>query len=1302
MNRIFRSLFIVTLILAATVARAADWPTYLNGNDRVGATDTRLKLPLVLRWEYTSPAPPEMAWAGPREDPIEGKFMRHRVAFDDALHVAIVGGRVFYGSSVDQTIYCVDEKTGKTMWTHPTDGPVRLAPTVADGKVYVGSDDGYIYCLTAKTGKLVWKLRVAAKDERVLARGRMISRWPVRTSVLVDKGIAYFGAGIFPHETIYMCAADAATGKFIWRNDTISQQNAGRNDLSPQGYLLCNDELLFIPSGRTLPHDFDKKTGKLVHNRSFGWRGTAGGVIGGSKALLADGQLFTAGAHHFLAMNEKTGSVGHAWIPGRQMVVAGEKAYIATGTGRIIAVERKKNAQASTERQKLFLKQGSLRGKPKELAALRKQMAALARAGEIWSTDSLNEAALVQAGDVVFAGGDNEVIALDEKTGKLLWSAKVQGKARGLAVAGNSLIVSTDLGKIYRFAGAGEPTASKAVAQYPGKLSPSPYPADELTDVYAKAAKAILLRSGQKSGFCYVVGAEQGRLAYELARRSDLRIVGIEPDAKKVAAARAALSRAGMFGSRVIIVHGDPKQAPFSNYFANLVVSDTLLLTGKLPCEPADVGRHVKPCGGVVCFGNIDAEKIGSDPQQFTKTIFLKADVASSDADRRWATLTRGKLPGAGEWSHQYGNVANTNLSEDHRIKGGLGVLWYGDPGPTNMVNRHSAAAAPLSTNGRMFIQGIDSVMAYDAYNGQFLWNYKNPGAIRTGVFNNAETSNLAANDDALFVAVGDTCTVLEADSGKIRVQHKTPKSPDGIPRAWGYVAVHDGVLYGSSTIRSELARSLRRRGRVINSETDAVFAYDAATGKKLWTYRGKNILHTTIAIGEGKMFFIDASLTKQQRDELLQQDKTELKKLTGDAAKKAEAEIKRKDLRLAVALDAKTGVKLWEVPVDVTDATHVSSGGGNLALMYHDGYIVLCGANANGHYWRQFLSGQFSRRRLVVHRASDGEKIWAKDANYMNRPLVIGDQIIAEPFAYDLRTGEEKKRIHPLTGKETTWRFSRPGHHCGIITATPNMMFFRSGFIGYYDLYDDEGTKHFAGQRLGCWINAIPGNGVVMIPEASAGCVCLFSITSTVVLEPREDRHAWGIYSVTGADTPVKHMAVNLGAPGDRRDQNGVIWFGYPRPRSAGRLEFMFDLKPKFTPGGSFDGGNSESIKVTGTESPWVYASQARGLARLELKLLGKDDRPARYTVKLHFAASKNGKPGKRLFDVKLQGVTVAENLDVARAAGGPGKALVKQFKGVTVTDHLILELVPRAEKPTKEQLPAIAGIEVTREAAE
>ena len=181
-------------------------------------------------------------------------------------------------------------------------------------------------------GQLVWKMRVGPKDERLLARGSMISRWPVRTGVLIDKGVAYFGAGIFPHEQVYLVAADPKTGKVIWRNDHISQRDAGRDDLSPQGYLLANDEFLFVPSGRSLPAAFDRKTGEYEFKRSYSWRSSGGGVIGGAKAVLSDnGQLFSFGPHHMLALNQKSGLAGHAYIQGRQMTFRQKSAFIATG-----------------------------------------------------------------------------------------------------------------------------------------------------------------------------------------------------------------------------------------------------------------------------------------------------------------------------------------------------------------------------------------------------------------------------------------------------------------------------------------------------------------------------------------------------------------------------------------------------------------------------------------------------------------------------------------------------------------------------------------------------------------------------------------------------------------------------------------------------------------------------------------------------------------------------------------------------------------------------------------------------------
>jgi hypothetical protein len=334
------------------------------------------------------------------------------------------------------------------------------------------------------------------------------------------------------------------------------------------------------------------------------------------------------------------------------------------------------------------------------------------------------------------------------------------------------------------------------------------------------------------------------------------------------------------------------------------------------------------------------------------------------------------------------------------------------------------------------------------------------------------------------------------------------------------------------------LASHLKRRGRQVDGTTDALFAVDPTTGEQLWKYQGKNVLHVTISVGEGRLYFIDASLTKEQRDELLRQDKTELAKLTGEAAKRAEEKMKKLDVRLAVCLDLQTGKKLWERAVDVTDCSYVGIGGGNLMTMVADGHLVICGANANGHYWRQFLAGEFSRRRLLVLDGESGERKWALDADYRHRPIIVGEEIIAEPWAFDLATGKQRTQPHPLTGEEEPWQFCRPGHHCGAITGAPNMLFFRSGFTGYYDLYNDGGTKHFAGHRIGCWVNAIPAGGLLMIPESSAGCVCLFSISSTVVMEPREEpSKTWGIYSAQGAQTPVKHVALNLGAPGDRRD---------------------------------------------------------------------------------------------------------------------------------------------------------------------
>ncbi|MCH5373091.1 MAG: PQQ-binding-like beta-propeller repeat protein, partial [Planctomycetes bacterium] len=673
-----------------------------------------------------------------------------------------------------------------------------LAPTVWQDRVYFGSDDGLAYCLNAADGRLVWSVRGGPADERLLARGRMISRWPIRTGVLLEDGIAYFGAGVFPHETVYLYAVDATTGKVLWKNDRISQQDAGRNPLSPQGYLLAERGLLVVPSGRSLPAAFDRDSGEEMYQLNHAWRTTAGGEVGGWRALLADGQIYASGSNHFLAMDQKTGATGYAWITGRQLTISGDRGFFATGD-RIVAVDRASHTVATVERQKVNLQRYSLRGQRSKMdpgefqrkdAELAAKIRELSKVGALWSVPSTLDSSLIAAGDWLIAGGPGRVEAFAVADGRRIWQADVLGDATALAAADGRLLVSTDAGKIYAFA-----PGSAGAAREIGTISSgdqSPFPNDDRSAMYAAAADQILQTGGVERGFCLIVGSEKGRLAYELARRSQLRIYGIEEQEDKVAASRDALNRAGLYGNRVTIVQGKPSELPFSDYFANLVVSDTLLVTGQVPADPASWSRCVKPCGGQVCLvtaGN--AAAADSLEAMVSRLEFEPSEPAKPDAGQ--VRVTRGPLAGAGEWSHQYGDAANTMMSRDYRIKGGLSVLWYGDPGPSKMVNRHDAAAAPLSTNGRMFIQGTSSIMSYDAYNGLFLWEYLNPGAIRTGVFNNEEAGNLAATEDALFVAVDGNCTELDAATGQVRRIHHVPASQDGLDRAWGYVASDGG-----------------------------------------------------------------------------------------------------------------------------------------------------------------------------------------------------------------------------------------------------------------------------------------------------------------------------------------------------------------------------------------------------------------------------------------------------------------------------------------------------------------------------
>jgi hypothetical protein len=78
---------------------------------------------------------------------------------------------------------------------------------------------------------------------------------------------------------------------------------------------------------------------------------------------------------------------------------------------------------------------------------------------------------------------------------------------------------------------------------------------------------------------------------------------------------------------------------------------------------------------------------------------------------------------------------------------------------------------------------------------------------------------------------------------------------------------------------------------------------------------------------------------------------------------------------------------------------------------------------------------------------------------------------------------------------------------------------------------------------------------GMLIIPPEGEHCVCAFPFQTTVALAPADKRlnEDWAIFHDRPVDTVVRQAAINLGAYGDRRDEHGTLWLGYPRPAEQG-----------------------------------------------------------------------------------------------------------------------------------------------------
>ncbi len=1072
-------LLVATVLLLATGATAADWPTYRGDVRRSGVSPRTPAMPLAERWSHQPALAPRPAWpeAPARQDVYRKVYgLSPTVIFDRAPQPVVAGGRLYYGSSADDTVRCLDAASGKILWQFVTEGPVRLAPAVAGGRVYFGSDDGCVYCLEAADGSLRWKHRPVPADRRLPGNGRMMSLWPIRSGVIVDGGRAYFAAGLFPSRKAYLCAVDAATGQPVWRQQV---------DISPQGYLLASPTRLFVPTGRTAPHIYLRADGRQVAPFPGGGRQQAGFPLGGGCfGVLVDDVLVHAGGEK--GGLEFTAAAGREKIiaaAGLRLVAQGEMAYVLD-MKQLRAIHRAR-----------YVELVRLRQKKKKTPQDEARIAALEDGDQpavLWQVPAATPYELILAGDDLLAGGDGRVVAFDRHDGRTVWQHPVHGKAYALAVADGRLYVGTDTGRISCFA-----HAAPEAAAAPATPRPSP-PVDVQQPSPAgstEAARFALAAAGTDRGYCLVLGTSRHRLLEKLAASSEFRLIGVEPDASKVAAMRRRLADRRLYGGRAVVHHGSPAKLPYQRRTFNLVVT-ALSDDAPQPATPAgEVLRLLRPCGGTAVVLAQDTPPLRQRLEAWGAGVLPGWKVQHAAEGLVAGVARRGPLDGAGQWTHFYADAGNSACSGDASAFGPMDVQWFGPPGPRRMVDRHEKNVGPLYRDGRMFISGNNYLVAVDAYNGTILWQRDLPRSIRLGAFKNC--GSLAVAADLLYVARADTCVALDVASGEEKHVFPAAKTAGGQTGQWGYVATIDDLLLGSTSkpganwrVQDIDTQTLIWRDRQPVVASDVLFAVDRHSGETRWTYRPAEgvIVNPTLAAGGGRVYCVQSADPKTFD---VPDGRIKLDALFGRGA-------------LLVALDLGSGKIVWKRPIDLARLQHV------VFLSYARQTLVITGSR------NVSVPGSPKERvryDLWAFDAPTGRPLWnstqtpvpdhilqGPHGEQVQHSAIVGDVIYNTGFACMLRSGR------PYPG----WKWQK-SDKCGTISASASCVFSRYVTPRMFSLATGDYLSLTAVTRPGCWINILPAGGMVLVPEASSGCTCYFSLQTSLALAPREDEASPG-----------------------------------------------------------------------------------------------------------------------------------------------------------------------------------------------
>ena len=1203
---------------------------------RSAASPGQLPARLHLQWvrELDKPLP---AWSKEQ----------YKLQFDRSYEPVVMGKQIFVPSMVSDKVTAYDTDSGKENWRFYCDGPVRFAPIAWKDKVYFVSDDGYLYCLDAEQGQLVWRFLLGPSQRRILGNGRLISAWPARGAPVMYDGKIYCAASIWPFMGTFIYSLDADTGSVLWENSgsgSMYIQQPHNSDafagVAPQGYMAATDEKLLITS-RTVPACYDRKTGRFLYynlsERHYGKH------VGGYDVSIFKDWFFNNGVMYRLRDGGGIAKTA-ACVMTDEGVIAFDK------NGDLVAYKPAAARDEKSEKEKTPIK-----------------------GRQVWrmKTEPALDKIYIKAGTRLYGSNTDGIIAAVDlpaknREGRISWQYNIGENVWNMLAADGKLFVVTEQGRIYCF-------AEERVWPKWYELSDSELP--KAGKKWQRKAGRILQKNPGSGGYCLWLGIRDGRLLKEVLRQSDMNIIVVEPESDKVASLRRDLDEAGLYGSRASVISGDITSIQAPPYIANMIVAENLAkaggMKGKVFAEK--LFYSLRPYGGLAW---LQANK----EQQLS----LYRQLADSELEGcrieglRDAILLKrvGALPGSSDFSHQYGDVANTVFSADN-LRLPLGLLWFGDDSDFNdVLPRHGHGPPEQVVEGRLFIQGIGSISARDVYTGRTLWkktlkNVNTFGVYYDGSYKhdfrdlsynqqhipgaNLRGTNFVAAKEHVYVLEGAQCHVLNAATGESIRTLSLPVRNGEPPKDWGYIGVFEDYLIGGSDFVRHSGlfdpndKDARKQFSFLDkSASKQLVVMNRHTGQVLWTIDARHgFIHNAIVAGNDKIFCLDGIPPY-------------IRKIAGE---------RRIDLgpryRL-LALDVGSGEIIWQNSDDVFGSW----------LGYSEQFDILLQAyrKSRDMVWEP-------GDRMATYHGESGKMIWDKKIGYNGPCILGGDRIITQESAYSLLTGLQQMRKHPLTKELVPWQYSR-NYGCNTATASKNMLTFRSAAAGYFDLAGDGGTGNFGGFKSGCTSNLLVANGVLNAPDYTRTCTCSYQNQTSLAMVEMPEVETWTFNSIEESKAAVQRVGINFGASGDRKADNGTLWLDYP---SLGGKSPALDVtiqpkKPIWF--------RRHSALLKDGNIKWVEASGAKGITSVSVKMLsgkpnnprGRENAGKPYTVRLHFIEPDDIEPSRRVFNVALQGKTVLEDFDIIKETQSPDVGLMKEFTQVNISDALTVSLTPAA----------------------